>query len=222
MEDLESILKKKYVDVRAEQFDMSPLQYKMELKDALSSEKINAGKTHYETLNNYENYLGWNQFWDRVHDQLNRLVWAGTGVVSTAIPNYFIGNWLRILPQDSFGSKENVYQFAAFSLGAFIIEKRIGTGIVNYFGKRPDNENHKMKKKDYLRLLSGYVLTQFPFIKRKGQRIGQSIIDFYNKNNSSENGINGAKERTSFEDLINSRQETQQKTQEETKVVVSE
>ena len=47
MEDLESVLKKKYADVRAEQFDMSPLQYKMELKDALSSGKINPGKTHY-------------------------------------------------------------------------------------------------------------------------------------------------------------------------------
>ncbi len=216
MEDLESILKKKYVDVRAEQFDISPLQYKMELKDALSSGKINAGKTHYETLDNYENYLGWNKFSEGIRDKLNRLVWAGIGVVSTALPNYLIGIGLRILPKETFASKESIYQFAAFSLGTFIIEKRIGTGIVNYLDKRPDNENHKMKKKDHLKLLSGYVLAQFPFIKRKGQRIGHEIVDFYNKNNSSGNGINEAKERTSlYEDLINSRQETEQKTQEE-------
>jgi len=219
MEDLESVLKKKYADVRAEQFDMSPLQYKMELKDALSSGKINPGKTHYETLNNYENYLEWSKFWDGIHDKLTRLVGAGIGITLTALPNYLIGTFLRILPKETFASRESICQFAAFSLGAFIIEKRIGTGIGNYWESTPPNDS-KMKKKDYLKLLSGYVLAQFPFIKRKGQE----IVDFYNKDNPSENGINGAKERTSlYEDLLKENQDrNDSKEEKENGVAVSE
>jgi|GEM_PF-4422171 hypothetical protein len=222
MEDLESILKKKYVDVRAEQFDMSPLQYKMKLREALSSGAIKEGKTPYSTLDNYENYLEWSRFWDGIHDQLTRLVWAGIGIVSTALPNYFIGVGLRILPKETFASKESICQFAAFSLGAFIIEKRIGQGIGNYCDKIPTNESPNMKKKDHLKLLSGYVLAQFPIIKRKGQGIGQSIIDLYNKNNSSENRINGAKDGI-YEDLLKANQnKDDSKEEKESGVAVSE
>ena len=210
MEDLESILSKRYVDVRAEQLKIGPLQYKQGLRDALSSGEIDAGKTHYETLGNYENYFGWCKFKEGVQDKLNRLVWAGIGIITTAIPNYFIGNWLRILPQDSLESKEKIYQFAAFSLGAFIIEKRILTGIINYWGNTLPN-GIKMKKKDCLKLLSGYVLAQFPFIKSKGQKTGQKIIDFYTKNSSSENEMNAAKERRRlYEDLSNASRKTQE------------
>lgn len=221
MEDLESILKKKYVDVRAEQFNMSALEYKMKLKEALSSGAINEGKTHYETLNNYENYLEWGKFWDGIQEQFARLIWAGNGIALTAPLNYLLNSpILHYMQERKASAKEEVLTFAALSLGEFIIEKRIGQGIINYFSKRADNANHKMKKKDHLKLLLGYVLAQFPFIKRKGQGIGQEIVDFYNKDNSSENGINGAKEGL-YEDLLKANQKTQEETQE-TKAVASE
>lgn len=178
---------------------LAKYQYKQQLIEGLQKGTIARGKTAQDTLMNYEDHIKWNKYCEGVEDKLSRVVWAGIGVISTAIPNYFISNWLRILPPVIFESKEGLYQFAAFSLGAFIIEKRVITGIGNYFERMPPNKDKAgMKKKDYLKLLGGYIISEFPHTRKKGRE----IIDSYTKE-----GAKTERERTEiYNNLIRNRE----------------
>lgn len=158
-------------------------EYKQGLIDSLKKGEINQGKTVQETLRNYESNIKWQKFCDNVEGHVNRLVWAGTGVMLTAPFNYIITSpILYQLEKNNASTEERICTFAAFSLSLFIIEKRIGQGLPHYLERSPYDEKEGMKKRDYLRLLSGYILKEFSFTRKKGQE----IIDFYSKNNQKE------------------------------------
>ncbi len=201
------------INRRINKSGLSKIEYQQGIIDSLKKGDINQGKTTQETLENYESQIKWQKFCDNVEGHVNMFVWAGTGMMLTAPFNYIITSpILYQLEKNNASTEERICTFAAFSLSLFIIEKRIGQGWYHYLQRSPYDEKEGMKKRDYLRLLSGYILKEFSFTRKKGQE----IIDFYSKNNQEETEAERVeKEETIiYEGLIKGRQAGQYSSKE--------
>lgn len=185
-EQLMDIFSIKEIKERIDKTGLGRVQFKQKLIDGLENGNIRQGKTADETLINYDNYLKWERFWEGVEDKISRGTWGAIGIALTAPFNYVISSpIINKINKDGLFSKEGFLQFAAFSLSAFIIEKRMLTGLGNYLERMPINEKPNMNRKDYVRLLSGYIMSEFPCIRKRGKE----IINSYMKKGEPEKGI---------------------------------
>lgn len=197
---LMDIFSMKEIEERIDKTGLGKVQFKQKLVEGLRNGNIRQGKTAEQTLKNYDNYLIWEGRKEWIEEQLlNRPIWGAIGIALTAPVNYVISSpIINRMNKDGLFSKEGFLQFAAFSLGAFIIEKRILTGLGNYWERTPSNEKPNMKVSDYFKLLSGYIISEFPHIRNKGKE----IINSYRKESEPERWLGAANQSDSYSTLL--------------------
>ncbi len=185
MNSLEATVEEQLMDIfsmediaqRIDKTGLGKVQFKQNLVEGLGNGSIRQGKTADETLINYDNCLGWERGIKWLQDKINRGIWGAIGIALTAPVNYVISlPIINRMNKDGLFSKGEFLQFAAFSLGAFIIEKRILTGLGNYLERMPTNEKPNMEVSDYFKLLSGYIISEFTYTRKRGKEIINSYI----------------------------------------------